>query len=195
MRLVQFSSVTLIRLCCKLRILELMPSFIQFYCCCGLCRIFKLSSDFFAVIGLKTNILKMLEKTTPRQVQFLVVPYVYYIKISSAKNNCSSINMSKIVMKTVCYGGVQVRQNNNLCTSIFIRAKKNYSYLCKNILLVHKKEMTLWVSDIVSLIGNLKYVYREPSKLLIDKISPYRLLRRIFPDPAWVKKTWRGNHV
>ena len=32
--------------------------------------------------------------------------------------------MSKIVMKTVCYGGVQVRQNNNLCTSIFIRAKK-----------------------------------------------------------------------
>ena len=30
-------------------------------------------------------------------------------------------------MKTVCYGGVQVRQNNNLCTSIFIRAKKNYS--------------------------------------------------------------------
>ena len=143
MRLVQFSSVTLIRLCCKLRILELMPSFIQFYCCCGLCRIFKLSSDFFAVIGLKTNILKMLEKTTPRQVQFLVVPYVYYIKISSAKNNCSSINMSKIVMKTVCYGGVQVRQNNNHCTSIFIRAKKNYSYLCKNILLVHKKQMTL----------------------------------------------------
>ena len=62
MRLVQFSSVTLIRLCCKLRILELMPSFIQFYCCCGLCRIFKLLSDFFAVISLKTNSLKMLEK-------------------------------------------------------------------------------------------------------------------------------------
>ena len=76
-------------------------------------------------------------------------------------------------MKTVCYGGVQVRQNNNLCTSIFIRAKKNYSYLCKNILLVHKKEMTLWVSDIVSLIENLKYVYREPSKLLVDKFPRF----------------------
>ena len=180
MRLVQFSSVTVIRLCWKLRILELMPRFIQFYCCCGLCRIFKLSSDFFAVIGLKTNSLKILEIG---KYNFWLYPvYIRAIKISSAKNNCSSINMSKIVMKTVYYGGVQVRQNNNHCRSIFIRAKKNYSYLCKNI--VHKKHMTLWVSDIVRFIGNLKYVYREPSKLLVDKISPFCLLRRTFLDPA-----------
>lgn len=145
---------------------------------------------------LKLIALRCWKKLRHSKYNFWLCPmYIRAIKISSAKNNCSSINMSKIVMKTVCYGGVQVRQNNNHCTSIFIRAKKNYSYLCKNILLVHKKQMTLWVSDIVSLIGTLKYVYREPSKLLVDKISPFCLLRRSFLDPAWVKKTWRGNHV
>ena len=145
---------------------------------------------------LKLIALRCWKKLRHSKYNFWLCPmYIRAIKTSLAKNNCSSINMSKIVMKTVCYGGVQVRQNNNHCTSIFIRAKKNYSYLCKNILLVHKKQMTLWVSDIVSLIGTLKYVYREPSKLLVDKISPFCLLRRSFLDPAWVKKTWRGNHV
>ena len=40
----------------------LIRSFITLYCCCSLCRIFKVSSEFFAVIGPIRDSFKMLKK-------------------------------------------------------------------------------------------------------------------------------------
>ena len=40
----------------------LIRSFITLYCCRSLCRIFKVSSEFFAVIGPISDSLKMLKK-------------------------------------------------------------------------------------------------------------------------------------
>ena len=47
------------------------------------------------------------------------------------------MNMSKILMKSVCHGGAQVKyENNYYSTNIFIQAK-------------HKNQMKLLVRDIV----------------------------------------------
>ena len=71
----------------KLRILCLIPSNIKLYCCCSLCRIFKASSDFFAVIGSITNSLKMLEKLCHGKYNFWSYHMgIKAMEMSSAKN-------------------------------------------------------------------------------------------------------------
>ena len=53
------------------------------------------------------------------------------------------MNTSKVVINSVCHGGVQEKENNNYNCTKRISSSKKYSYRDKNFLLVHKNQMTL----------------------------------------------------
>ena len=80
--------------------------------------------------------------------------------MSPAKNICSGINTSKFVLKSVCHGGKQVKDKIVITVQTYLFKQKIFLQVQRVFLLVHKKQITFWVSDIVRLIGNFKYVYR-----------------------------------
>ena len=127
-------------LCCKLRILLLIPSFIRLYCRCSLCPIFKVCHGKFNFLSYLVGIRA--------------------IEMSPAKNICSSINTSKFSLKSVCHGGKQLKDKIVITVQTYLFKQKIFLQVQRVFLLVHKKQITFWVSDIVRLIGNFKYVYR-----------------------------------
>ena len=71
------------------------------------------------------------------------------------------MTVSKIVIKSVCHGGAQVKYKNKFySTNIFIQAKP-------------KNQMTFLVRDIVNLIVNFKYINKKLENLLNDKFSRF----------------------
>ena len=71
------------------------------------------------------------------------------------------MTVSKIVIKSVCHGGAQVKYKNKYySTNIFIQAKP-------------KNQMTFLVRDIVNLIVNFNYIYKKLENLLNDKFSRF----------------------
>ena len=162
----------------------LIRSFITLYCCCSLCRIFKVSSEFFAVIGPISDSFKMLKKLRHVSEPFkLLRPKKQLQEHKHVQNRCEQ-----------CYPRWRTREIPKIIitfqTYLFNQAKSNLTRT-KIFFFVHKRQMTFWVGNIDM------YIYTGSSRsyYLINRISSFCLLRRIFLNHAQVKKTRRGNHL